>query len=75
MHRDESVNGYIVGGDYGICWVTYEGRQQGPRMYPRNKLEALSLCENYITNVKKDCGEVFNLIYPNQAWVFHFDGI
>lgn len=72
----DDVSGEIIGGDYGTCWVTYEGRKQGATMYPTNETEAYAMCEDLKDEIKKDCGEVFDSIYPNKnGWMFHFDGI
>ena len=73
---DDDVNGQIIGGDYGQCWVTYQRRKQGPIMYPENEAEAYKFCQSIIDDIKKDCGRVFDEIYPDKkAWVFHFDGV
>lgn len=72
----DDVNGVIVGGDYGQCWITYEGRKQGKTMYPCDETEALEMCTNEKTRIKAECGEAFTMIYPNaRAWTYHFDGI
>lgn len=72
----DDVNGTIIGGDYGMCWVTYQDRKQGKTNYPANKVEAEQMCSCVVEEIKKDCGEAFNMIYPDKdAWKFHFDGI
>ena len=72
----DDVNGQIVGGDYGMCWVTYEGRKQGQTMYACDYPEADALCFATVERIRQDCGEAFDLIYPDKnAWKFHFDGI
>ena len=75
MKNFDDVNGQIVGGDYGQCWVTYEGRKQGPTKYPKNKAQAEEFCASIVESIKADCGQVFSYIYPNDAWEFHFDGV
>lgn len=75
MKNFDDVNGQIIGGDYGQAWVTYEGRQQGKMNYPYNECEAYAMCDAVVESIKKDCGEAFKLIYPNQSWKFHFDGV
>ena len=75
MKLYDDVNGEIIGGDFGQCWVTYHGRKQGPTKYPHNELEAWKLCEGIVESIKKDCGIAFDDIYPENAWMFHFDGI
>jgi hypothetical protein len=72
----DDVNGIIIGGDYGMCWVTYEGRKQGNTCYPENEVQADNMCHDIIEGIKTECGTAFSLIYPNTfGWKFHFDGI
>lgn len=75
MRNYEDVNGSIVGEDYGQCWVTYEGRKQGPTKYPMNEAQAYAFCQGIVQDIKTECGQVFKEIYPNDAWMFHFDGV
>jgi hypothetical protein len=76
MKNFDDVNGVIVGSDYGQCWVTYQGRKQGPIMYPRDEVEADNFCQGIVEDIKKDCGSVFIDIYPDtKGWMFHFDGV
>ena len=76
MKTFDDVNGQIIGGDYGQCWVTYEGRKQGKMCYPASEIEAWRMCDNVVEDIKKDCGEAFILIYPrSDAWKYHFDGV
>jgi len=78
MKNFDDVNGEIIGGDYGQCWVTYEGRKQGNICYPSNEKEAYEMCESIIQRFKDECKDefTFNMIYPNkEGWKFHFDGI
>lgn len=75
MKNFDDVNGQIIGGDFGQCWVTYEGRKQGPTKYPNNELEAESFCLEIVEHIKQECGPVFREIYPKNAWMFHFDGV
>ena len=75
MKNFDDVNGQIVGGDYGQCWVTYDGRKQGPTKYPANEVEAELMCMGIIDSIKYECGSVFQDIYPKDAWQFHFDGV
>jgi hypothetical protein len=72
----DDVSGQIIGGEYGQCWVTYQGRKQGNTGYPANEVEADSFCQAVIDRIKNECGEVFSMIYPDKnGWKFHFDGI
>jgi hypothetical protein len=72
----DDVNGVLVGGDYGQCWVTYQGRKQGSTGYPSNEVEADNFCQAIIDQIKAECGSVFIDIYPDKSgWKFHFDGV
>lgn len=72
----DDVNGNIVGGNFGMCWVSYHGRKQGQIMYPSSKEVAESMCQGVVNRIKEECGDVFNVIYEdNGAWKFHFDGV
>ena len=75
MKNFDDVNGQIVGGDFGQCWVTYDGRKQGSTKYPRHEAEAYAFCESIVQSIKDDCGVVFKDIYPKDAWQYHFDGV
>ena len=76
MIKYDDVNGQIIGGDYGLCWVTYEGRKQGSTGFPTNEIEAERFCLGVVERIKIDCGEHFGTIFPNKdGWKFHFDGI
>ena len=76
MIKYDDVNGQIIGGDYGLCWVTYEGRKQGATGFPTNEVEAESFCQRVVERIKIDCGEHYGAIYPNEGGrMFHFDGI
>ena len=76
MIKYDDVNGQIIGGDYGLCWVTYEGRKQGATGFPTNEVEAESFCQRVVERIKIYCGEHYGAIYPNEGgWMFHFDGI
>lgn len=71
----DDVNGQVIGGDYGIAWVTYDGRQQGGKIYPETRLEADLLLNEIIQGIKEDCGRVFAEIYPAEKWKYHYSGI
>ena len=75
MKTFDCVSGQIVGGDYGQCWVTYDGRKQGQTMYPASRADAEMFCNEIIEKIKRDCGTVFEVIYPEELWRFHFDGV
>jgi hypothetical protein len=72
----DDVNGQIVGGNYGQCWVTYQGRKQGSTGWPATKDEAEAHCNGVLERIKRECGELFSMIYPDkQGWQFHFSGV
>lgn len=77
VHKDftDDISGVIVGGEYGTCWVTYDGRKQGGTKYPSNEIEALNFCAAIKKEIMDSCGGVFKTIYPLNAWKFHFDGV
>lgn len=71
----DDVNGTIIGEEYGQCWVTYDGWQQGDIMYARDYPEADAMCCSVIERLKAELGDNFKVIYPLEKWKFHFDGI
>lgn len=75
MKNFEDVNGDIVGAYYGQCWLTYDGRKQGQTFYCLTESEGEKQLLQKIEEIKNDCGDVFKDIYPDQKWVFHFDGV
>lgn len=75
MKFTDDVNGVIVGGNYGACWVTYDGRKQGSTMYAEDYPDADAQCFALVARMKEDMGEAFKMIYPDEKWMFHFDGI
>ena len=74
MH-DDDVNGQIIGGDYGQCWLTYEGRKQGPTLYARSAVTAQELLAAEHRRIKAECGEAYRDIYPAPKWAHNFRGI
>jgi hypothetical protein len=40
--------------------------------YPQTRAEADAMCESVVEGIKKDCGDVFKLIYPDEKWAFHY---
>lgn len=71
-HDYDVVNGQIIGGEYGKAWVTYDGRQQGKMCYPCNYAEADAMCNSVIERIKKECGDAFKHIYPDEKWAFNY---
>ena len=73
-HTDD-VSGQIVGGNYVMAWITYDGRKQGKTVYPKNLSEGDSLLSEMLNEMKKDHGDNFKTIWPEQKWKFHFEGL
>lgn len=74
----DDVNGVIIGGNYGTCWVTYDGKIQRGVKHPRTEAEAEAMCRATVQMLKDECPDegIFNLIYPKKdTWKFHFDGV
>jgi hypothetical protein len=74
MH-DDDVDGQIIGGFFGDCWLTYDGRKQGPTMYAQDQDTAKILLNNLQGQIKASCGSVYRDIYPAQLWAHNFRGI
>lgn len=70
----DSVHGHVVGGDFGVAWISYDGRKQRNTVYPRNKEEAVSMLDSIIGDMKKEYGESFAMIFPEQKWKYHING-
>lgn len=73
-HFTDDVSGQIVGGDYCMAWVTYDGRKQRQSVCAKNREDAEKLLENIVNSMKSEYGAVFKDIFPEQKWRFHFDG-
>jgi hypothetical protein len=73
--RDEEVNGQIIGGDYGQCWLTYDGRKQGPTLYARSAVTAREALAAEHRRIKDECGAAYADIYPAPLWAHNFRGI
>lgn len=71
----DDVCGRIVGGDYGLAFITYEGRKQGSTVYPKNEAEARDKCMDILQEIKHECGDSFSEIYPKSSWKFYFYGV
>lgn len=67
MTFDDDVNGQIIGGDYLLCRLVYDGRAQGD-FWASTEQEAVERAEAGLAERKKECGEAFRLIYPLDAW-------
>ena len=68
----EEVNGIVIGPITRTGQWHYEGRPQGRRVWAETDsglLESKARAE--FTRMKADCGQAFELIYPNtQTWEF-----
>lgn len=71
MYFDD-INGTIVGGNFGECWLTYNNKIQGQIMYPSNRIEAHKMCNQKFDQIKSECLEVFKIIYPLDKWEFNY---
>ena len=67
--------GQIIGEYYGECWLTYEGRKQGPTMYARSAVTAQELLAAEHARIKAKCGQAYRDIYPAPSWAHNFRGI
>ena len=72
MKPFDDVNGKIIGGDYGMAWVTYQGRKQGKTHYCRTELEAIDQCEKYIEQCLSDPAAM-HIWTDKSAWKIHLD--
>jgi hypothetical protein len=71
----DDVSGVIVGGNYGMAWVTYDGRKQGGAVYPTNMDEAENMLDKIIDGMKEEYGDNFKTTFPLQKWKYHFEGL
>lgn len=71
----DEVSGEIFGGNYGAAWVTYDGRKQGKTIFASDMQGADKILFSFIDELKQDLGVNFKNIFPDQLWVFHYDGI
>lgn len=65
---DESVNGQIVGTQYAIGAIYYNGRKQGSTIYGETQGDLMANCKAKIAMIKVDCGDAFIHIYPKDSW-------
>ena len=67
MLKYDDVNGQIIGGDYGLCWVTYEGRKQGSTGFPTNEIEAERFCLGVVERIKIDCVSILAQFFQTRT--------
>lgn len=68
----DDVNGQIIGGDYVIAWVSYEGRKQGRTIYAENQKQAEQELTRIVLDMQDEFGDSFRLIYPKKEWAFNY---
>lgn len=64
---DDEVSGTIVGGDYLMCRLVYDGRVQQDFL-ARTEDEALQMAKHWRHKKVSDCGLVAEDIYPDEKW-------
>lgn len=63
---EEHVNGQIIG-SYTITGQLFcNGRKQGQTIYAESDEGMRVKAEEFISQKKAECGEVFNLIFPGE---------
>ena len=58
------VSGVIVGGEYAIGWLTYEGRKQGRQLYGDDYIDLKAKAEKMKSEILAECAPVAGAIYP-----------
>lgn len=67
--KDDDVRGVIVGGEYFVGCLTYEGRRQGRQLYAASEGQLHALAAQSRKKILEDCGPAARDIYPNsEAW-------
>jgi hypothetical protein len=61
-HEDE-VRGVIVGGDYVIGRLHYDGRPQGQQLVGRSDDEVIKKGKDLLDDIKRESGKAYPLIY------------
>ena len=64
---DDDVRGMIVGGDYLMCRLVYDGRTQKDFL-ARTDDEALQMAKHWKSELMSDCGLAAKYIYPDEKW-------
>lgn len=64
---DDDVNGTIVGGDYLMCRLVYDGRTQ-KEFLARTDDEALQVAKHWKSEIMSSCGLAVGEIYPEDKW-------
>jgi chloramphenicol 3-O-phosphotransferase len=66
--KEDDVSGVIVGGDYLVGILTYQGRQQGRQLYAANGGELFEKAFHLKREILADCGDAAHLIYETNEW-------
>lgn len=67
--KDDDVSGVIVGGEYFVGYLTYEGRRQGRQLYACSEGQLHDLAAQSRKEILEDCGLAAREIFPNSdAW-------
>lgn len=64
---DDDVRGTIVGGDYLVCRLVYDGRTQKDFL-ARTDEEALQMAKHWKSELMTSCGLAAEDIYPDDKW-------
>lgn len=65
---EEEVNGCIVGPYMLTGTLRYDGRQQGKVLYCETESQLIAEADSMLSDIKRQCGPVFDLIYPQDKW-------
>jgi hypothetical protein len=64
----DDVRGSIIGGDYLVCRLMYEGREQG-KFSADDLDDAKAKSEQMLARIKAECGPAYIMIYRDPgAW-------
>ena len=64
---DDDVSGAVVGVDYLMCRLVYDGRTQQDFL-ARTEDEALQMAKHWRTEKMAACGLAADDIYPDEKW-------
>jgi hypothetical protein len=64
----EEVNGCVVGPYMLTGTLRYDGRQQGEAFYCETETQLLDKAKSILSEIKRECGPAFDLIYTKDVW-------